>query len=299
MQKVIVTGGAGFIGSHLVNKLIEQDIKVIVLDNCSTGKQENINPKACFINTDITKLSSYFLKDETNIDVIFHLAAKTKVQESIQTPEYYNEVNTKGTLNMLMLAQRLKVKRFVFSSSSSVYGEAKTPTSETHPLNPLSPYALNKIIGEQYCKLYSDIYDLDTVSLRYFNVYGNRMSNEGAYKSIISVFKEQMLNNKPLTIYNDGEQRRDFIHVDDVVDANILVAKRKETKFKGNIYNVGSGKSYSINEIANIFGGKKQYKNKVLEPFETLAETAKIDLDLDFKPKDILKEWIENYLKNE
>ena len=295
MRKVIVTGGAGFIGSHLVNKLIEQEVKVIVLDDCSTGKYKNINPKACYINIDITTIDlNQFLNKETDIDVIFHLAAKTTVQESINKPEYYNNVNVKGTLNMLILANKLNVKRFIFSSSSSVYGDVKVPTSENHSLNPLSPYALNKLIGEQYCKLYSDIYNLDTVCLRYFNVYGDRMNNEG-YKLVFPIFKEQLLNNKSLTINNDGEQRRDFVHVSDVINANILVAKHK-SNFKGDIYNVGSGISYSINEIADMFGGKKQYGNKVIEPFETLAETAKIDLDLNFKPKDILKEWIKNYI---
>ena len=298
MWKVIVTGGAGFIGSHLVDKLIEQEIKVIVLDDCSTGKFENINPKACYINTDITTINPYeFLNKEIDVDAIFHLAAKTTVQESINKPEYYNNVNVKGTLNMLILANKLNVKRFIFSSSSSVYGDVKVPTSEDYSLNPLSPYALNKLIGEQYCKLYSDIYNLDTICLRYFNVYGDRMNNEG-YKLVFPIFKEQKINNKPLTINNDGEQRRDFIHVDDIVDANILVANHK-SNFNGDIYNVGSGINYSINEIADMFGGEKQYGNKVIEPFETLAEMAKIDLDLDWKPKSDLKKWIKNYLKNE
>ena len=295
MEKVIVTGGAGFIGSHLVDKLIEQGVKVIVLDDCSTGKFENINPKACYMNVDITTIDpNQFLSKETQINTIFHLAAKTTVQESINEPKYYNKVNVKGTLNMLMLANKLNIKRFVFSSSSSVYGDAKTPTSENHPLNPLSPYALNKLIGEQYCKLYSNIYNLDTVCLRYFNVYGDRMNNEG-YKLVFPIFKEQLLNNKSLTINNDGKQRRDFVHVSDVVDANILVAKHK-SNFKGDIYNVGNGKSYSINEIADMFGGEKQYGNKVIEPFETLAEIAKIDLDLDWRPKGDLKKWIKNYM---
>lgn len=294
MRKVIVTGGAGFIGSHLVDSLIKQNIKVIILDNCSTGKTKNINPKACYMNLDITTIDpKSLLNEETDIDTIFHLAAKTTVQESIDKPKYYNRINVGGTLNILELAKNLNVKRVIFSSSSSVYGNAKTPTSETHPLNPLSPYALNKLIGEQYCKLYSEVYNIDTVCLRYFNVYGDRMNNEG-YKLVFPIFKEQMLNNKPLTINNDGEQRRDFIHVNDIVRANILVAKHSNN-FKGDIYNVGNGENYSINEIADMFSGKKQYGNKVIEPFETLAEIAKIDLDLDFKPKDILKEWIKNY----
>ena len=296
MQKAIVTGGAGFIGSHLVDKLIEQGIEVTVLDNLSTGKKQNINPKAKFIECDIFE-NNYGDLDSLikGNDTVFHLAAKTTVQESIEKPSLYNNINVVGTLNVLQIAADMGVKRFIFSSSSSVYGNAKIPTSEDHLLNPMSPYALNKLIGEQYCKLYSEIYNIDTVCLRYFNVYGDRMNNEG-YKLVFPIFKEQILNNKSLTINNDGEQRRDFIHVDDIVRANILVAKHK-SNFKGNIYNVGNGKSYSINEIADMFGGKKQYGNKVIEPFETLACTAKIDLDLNFQPKKELKKWISTYIE--
>ena len=299
MQRVIVTGGAGFIGSHLVDKLIEQKIEVIVFDDLSTGKIENVNPKAKLIDQVTTYNQATFNKsDFEGVDTIFHLAASTSVQESIEQPLWYNQNNVNGLLNILTAAATIDtIKRVVFSSSSSVYGDAKSPTSENHSLNPISPYALSKLIGEQYCKLFSKIYDLDTVCLRYFNVYGDRMNNEG-YKLVFPIFKEQKVNNKPLTINNDGEQRRDFIHVDDIVDANILVANHK-SNFNGDIYNVGSGINYSINEIADMFGGEKQYGNKVIEPFETLAEMAKIDLDLDWKPKGDLKKWIKNYLKNE
>ena len=294
MQKAIVTGGAGFIGSHLVDKLIEQGVEVTILDNLSTGKKQNINPKAEFIDCDIFKDTYGDLIFLLNgADTVFHLAAKTTVQESIEKPSLYNDINVVGTLNLLEAAAAMKVKRFIFSSSSSVYGNAKVPTSEDHPLNPISPYALNKLIGEQYCKLYSEIYNIDTVCLRYFNVYGDRMNNEG-YKLVFPIFKEQILNNKPLTINNNGEQRRDFIHVNDVVRANILVAKHSNN-FNGDIYNVGNGKNYSINEIADMFGGEKQYGNQVIEPFETLAETAKIDLDLNFQPKKDLRQWISTY----
>ena len=294
MQKAIVTGGAGFIGSHLVDKLIEQGVEVTILDNLSTGKKQNINPKAKFIDCDIFKDTYGDLIFLLNgADTVFHLAAKTTVQESIEKPSLYNNINVVGTLNLLEAAAAMKVKRFIFSSSSSVYGNAKVPTSEDHPLNPISPYALNKLIGEQYCKLYSEIYNIDTVCLRYFNVYGDRMNNEG-YKLVFPIFKEQILNNKPLTINNNGEQRRDFIHVNDVVRANILVAKHSNN-FNGDIYNVGNGKNYSINEIADMFGGEKQYGNQVIEPFETLAETAKIDLDLNFQPKKDLRQWISTY----
>ncbi len=294
MQKVVVTGGAGFIGSHLVDELVKQGVEVTILDNLSTGKKQNINPKAEFIDCDIFKDTYGDLIFLLNgADTVFHLAAKTTVQESIEKPSLYNNINVIGTLNLLEAAAAMKVKRFIFSSSSSVYGNAKVPTSEDHPLNPISPYALNKLIGEQYCKLYSEIYNIDTVCLRYFNVYGDRMNNEG-YKLVFPIFKEQISNNKPLTINNDGEQRRDFIHVDDIVRANILVAKHS-SNFNGDIYNVGNGKNYSINEIADMFGGEKQYGNQVIEPFETLAETAKIDLDLNFQPKKDLKQWISTY----
>ena len=305
MQKAIVTGGAGFIGSHLVDKLIEQGIEVIILDDLSTGKEENINPEASFIRCDVSNLfpsdgHAYFpiYNLFTGVDTIFHLAAKTTVQESIEKPGLYNDINVKGIHNILWIALQCKIKRVIFSSSSSVYGDAKVPTSENHPLNPLSPYALNKLMGEQYCKLYSDIYDLDTVCLRYFNAYGDRMNNEGGYKLVMPIFKEQILNDKPLTINNDGEQRRDFVHVDDIVSANILVANHK-SNFKGNIYNIGSGISYSVNEIADMFGGKKVKGKDVLEPFETLSDTSKINLDLNWKAKGDLKKWIKKYLKNE
>ena len=297
MKKAIVTGGAGFVGSNLVDKLIDMGIEVTILDNLSTGKKENINPKATFIECDIAKASEvdllfYF----TGIDTVFHTAAKARVQPSIEDPLTFNEQNITGTLNVLLASHKAKVKRFIYSASSSAYGNAvQFPTPETHPTNPLSPYALNKLIGEQYCKLYSEIYNIDTVCLRYFNVYGDRMNNEG-YKLVFPIFKEQILDNKPLTINNDGEQRRDFIHVDDIVRANILVAKHKNN-FNGDIYNVGNGKSYSINEIADMFGGKKQYGNKVIEPFETLAETAKINLDLNFQTKKELKKWISTYIE--
>ena len=299
MRRVIVTGGAGFIGSHLVDKLVEQGIEVIVFDNLSTGNIDNLNPKAKFVEqVDLCSLGTYNSSDFDGVDTIFHLAASTSVQESINQPLIYNRNNINSVLNILTAASSMdSVKRVVFSSSSSVYGDAKTPTSENHSLNPLSPYALNKLMGEQYCKLFSSIYNLDTVCLRYFNVYGDRMNNDG-YKLVFPIFKEQILNDKPLTINNDGEQRRDFIHVDDVVNANILVAKHK-SNFNGDIYNVGSGTNYSVNEIADMFGGEKQYGNKVIEPFETLAEIAKIDLDLNWRPKGKLNEWIKNYLKNE
>jgi len=295
MQKAIVTGGAGFIGSHLVDKLIEQGVEVIVLDNLSTGKRENINPKATFYNIDISKLmlADYVLFE--GVDSVFHLAAMARVQPSIEEPIPYHNTNVTGIHNLLIASQKANVKRFIFSSSSSIYGNAKVPTSETHSKNPMSPYALHKLIGEQYCKLFSDLYDIDTVSLRYFNVYGDRMNLEGAYRLAIPIFATQIKEGKPCTINNDGEQLRDFTFVDDVIEANILAATSTKT-FNGDVYNVGNGDNISVNELVDMMGGEKSYGNKVIEPFETLADNSKIDLELGWKPKGNLKKWINNYI---
>ena len=291
MQKVIVTGGAGFIGSNLVDELIKQEIEVIVLDNLSTGKIENINPRAVFYECNISKMPmdtfKYLFED---VDTVFHLAATPQVQYSIENPLDNN--NLHSLINMLEVSKLIGAKRFVFSSSSAVYGNPKyTPIDENHPLNPLSPYALHKLIGEQYCKLYSDVYNLDTVSLRYFNVYGNRMPKEGAYKSVLSVFKEQY-NKQPFNIVNDGEQKRDFIHVNDIIQANLLAAN-STNNHKGDVFNVGTGQAYTVNEIANMFGGDKKYGEKRIEPKDSVAENAKIRLDLDWEPTGNLPKWIE------
>ena len=297
-KKAIVTGGAGFIGSNLVDKLIDMDVEVHIIDDLSTGFKKNINPKAIFHKIDISTLNPdlawYEFKDT---DVVFHLAALARVQPSIEDPIPFDKVNIGGTLRMLKLAHNLKVKRFVYSASSSCYGNAtKFPTPEEHPTNPLSPYGLQKYVGEQYCKMFSEVYGLDTVSLRYFNVYGERMSLEGAYKLAIPIFAKQMLDGKPLTINNDGKQRRDFTYVGDVVNANILTAIHPED-LKGEAFNIGNGDNYSVNELADMLGGEKSYGNKVIEPFQTLADNSKALLMLDWDPKGNLKEWIKKYKK--
>ena len=294
MQKVIVTGGAGFIGSNLVDELIKQEIEVIILDDLSTGKKENINPRAIFYECDVSNMDmNSFIYLFKGVDTIFHLAATPQVQYSIENPTDNN--NLHSLINMLEVSRLLKIKRFVFSSSSAVYGNPKyTPIDEHHPISPLSLYALHKLIGEQYCKLYSDVYDLDTVCLRHFNAYGNRMPKEGAYKSVISVFKEQYSQNQPLNIVNHGEQKRDFIHVNDIIQANILVANFTKNH-KGDIFNVGTGQAYTVNEIADMFGGNKKYGEKRIEPKNSIAENAKIMLDLDWEPKNKLKTWINTF----
>jgi len=297
-KKAIITGGAGFIGSNLVDKLIDMGVEVHIIDDLSTGFEKNINPKAIFHKIDISTLNPdlawYEFKDT---DVVFHLAALARVQPSIEDPIPFDKVNIGGTLRMLKLAHNLKVKRFVYSASSSCYGNAtKFPTPEEHSTNPLSPYGLQKYVGEQYCKMFSEVYGLDTVSLRYFNVYGERMSLEGAYKLAIPIFAKQMLDGKPLTINNDGKQRRDFTYVGDVVNANILTAIHPED-LKGEAFNIGNGDNYSVNELADMLGGEKSYGNKVIEPFQTLADNSKALLMLDWDPKGNLKEWIKKYKK--
>ena len=299
MKKAIVTGGAGFIGSNLTDELIKQGVEVTVLDDLSTGKKENINPKAIFIECNLATVSQTDLTSYINgADTIFHLAALARVQPSIENPLPYNDVNVTGTLNILFAAHQMGIKRVVYSASSSAYGETEIlPTPESAPTNPLSPYGLQKYVGEQYCKMFSEVYGLDTVSLRYFNVYGERMSLEGAYKLVIPIFADQMLKNKPLTITNDGNQRRDFTYVGDVVNANILAATNPED-LKGEVFNIGNGNNYSVNELADMLGGEKTYGEKRIEPFATLADNSKARKTLKWDPKGNLPTWIEGYKKH-
>ncbi len=296
MKKVVVTGGAGFIGSNLVDTLIDDDIDVIVIDNLSTGKIENVNKKAHFLKHDLSSIEVDILINILHdVDVVFHLAALARVQPSIEDPFPYHNANVNATLNLLYAAHKSKVKRVIYSASSSCYGDTlKIPQQEKDPTNPLSPYGLQKYIGEQYCRMFSYVYDLDTVSLRYFNVYGERMSLTGAYCLVTGIFARQMKQNKPLTITNDGKQRRDFTYVGDVVQANVLAARYSE-KLNGEVFNIGNGKNVSINEVADMFGGKKVYGEKRLEPFETLADNQKAKNVLKWEPKGDLSKWIKQY----
>ena len=299
MKKALVTGGAGFVGSNLVDKLINMGIEVVILDNLSTGTIDNINKKAKFICCDISIPKIDFLVETMkDVDVVFHTAASARVQPSIVDPISFNDVNVNGTLNILFAAHKAGVKRVVYSASSSAYGNAtKFPTPEEHSTNPLSPYGLQKYIGEQYCKMFSEVYGLDTVSLRYFNVYGERMLLEGAYCVVLGIFAKQMLEGKKLTVNNDGEQRRDFTYVGDVVEANCLAAIKDEN-FNGEVFNIGNGNNYSVNEVVEMFGGEKTKGKDVLEPFQSLADNSKAALMLDWDPKGDLPTWIKKYKKD-
>ena len=298
-MRALVTGGAGFIGSNLVDSLIEDGHEVIVFDNLSTGQQKNINPKAKFFLIDIAH-QSYFenktMKDiMSGVDVVFHTAAMARVQPSIDNPIDFNNVNVNGTLNMLKACVDYGVNRFVYSSSSSVYGDVEElPTPEEHKLNPMSPYALQKLIGEQYCKLFSEVYNLETVCLRYFNVYGDGMNLEGAYKLVIPIFTEQKLCGEPLTIRGDGEQRRDFTYVGDVVDANIR-AGFYEHPMWGEVFNIGNNDNRSVNDIANMIGGDTINVEPVIEPRETLADNSKAKKVLGWKTTMKIEDWVKTY----
>ena len=281
MSKIICTGSAGFIGSNLVDKLIELKHDVIVLDNLSTGKKENINSKARFINCDIKDseaIKPYF----KNIDYVFHLAARARVQPSIEDPVRAHNDNVNGTLNILWASKEANVKKVIFSSSSSVYGENYLPLLETFKPNPQSPYALQKYIGELYCRMFSSLYKLPTVCLRYFNVWGMRQSNEGAYALVIAKFLRQKKEGKPMTITGDGKQTRDFCHVSDVVNANILAMEKDIGN--GEVINIGGGNNVSVNKIAKLIGGEIKHIKSRLEPHDTLADIRKAKRLLGWSP---------------
>lgn len=292
MKKIIVTGGAGFIGSHIVDALINEGYEVNIVDNMSAGKEENINKNAIFHKVDIRdkeKLVPIF-KDA---EYVFHKAANPQVQYSIENPIETNNINVNGLLNVLEACRLNNVKRVIFASSSAIYGGQETmPIVESMQVNPLSPYGIQKYIGEAYMKLYAQIYGLETVCLRYFNVYGPRQSANGAYASVIPKFLEFKKDNTPLLITGDGEQLRDFVHISDVVTANIK-AMNSEKVGVGDIINIGSGLNYSVNYIASLVGGEIKYIPKRIEPKETKADIRKAKELLGWSPKVILENGIQ------
>jgi UDP-glucose 4-epimerase len=251
-MKLFVTGGAGFIGSHLADKLIELGHDVIVIDNLMLGKKKFINKKAKFFKVDIRDLRE-LKKIFKNAEAVFHLAADPRLPVSIEDPIGTHEINVTGTLNVLLAAKESGVKKVIFSSSCAVYGDQKLPIKEDSKLNPSSPYGLHKLMGENYCKLFSELFDLETVCLRYFNVFGPRKLATGSYPMVIPIFLRQRAEGKKLTIVGDGKQTRDYVHVSDVVEANIL-AWQSNVK-NGETINVGSGNQTSVNDIAEIIGG--------------------------------------------
>lgn len=299
-MKYVVTGGAGFIGSNLVDALIENGHDVHIIDNFSSGKKENCNPKARIHFYDISK--SKYLKKISEImngsDGVFHCAASARVQPSISEPIKYEINNTIGLINILKTAVDLNVRRFIYSASSSAYGPTdKLPSIEEDSVNPISPYASQKYYGEITCRMFSEVYDIETVSLRYFNVFGERQNLGGAYATVIGIFLDQLSKNIPLTVNGDGKQRRDFTYVGDVVNANILACNSPNVG-KGEVINIGSGKNISIYTVAKMLSNSIEFKKALKEPFANLASIEKAKKLLDWEPQTSLESWIERN-KNE
>ncbi len=305
-KKVVVTGGLGFIGSHLVERFYENN-EVVIVDDQSSGIIGNIKHlDLTKIDTILGSINSINLNEVFDgCDYVFHLAAITSVPQSVDDPLNSNEVNITGTLKVLEAAKNCGVKKLVFSSSSAVYGETELlPISEANPINPLSPYAITKAAGEMYCNVYSEIYDLPTISLRYFNVFGPRQDPKSQYAAVIPIFIDKILKNESPVIYGDGEQTRDFVSVKKVVDANILAAQSEET----GLFNIGLGKSTTINELFEIV---KDSIGKNIEPLYEKKRAGEIKhsvsdiskaMSIGYSPKsdfkDTLKETVDNIANN-
>lgn len=258
-KKVLVAGGAGFIGSHLVQHLVNANAQVRVLDNLSTGWIENLKNVRSFIQFQEASITNFdaCLEATDQFDIIFHCAAQTSVPQSIEDPLFCFQTNIAGTYNLLEAARQNKVKRVIFSSSSAVYGQQQKVCHEDLACNPTSPYGYSKYMGELLCKQYALFFNLETVSLRYFNVYGPRQSTKGPYAAARAVFQECMQQNKPIILYGDGMQRRDFVPVQRVVEANLRVGMLPANRVSGQSFNVASGNSMSLLELIESL--KKEY----------------------------------------
>ncbi|OGZ42246.1 MAG: hypothetical protein A3C80_01455 [Candidatus Ryanbacteria bacterium RIFCSPHIGHO2_02_FULL_45_43] len=299
-MKCVVTGGAGFIGSHLADALVERGHEVHIIDNLHSGKKEHVHKDAVLHIIDIRDLEKIrkVFKDLGAVKCVFHLATLPRVPFSIEHPIETNAVNVDGALNMLVASKDAGAEKFVYSASSSAYGDQNTlPLTEDMRVNPKSPYGLQKYIGELYCKIFYEVYGLPTVSLRYFNVYGPRYNPEGDYALVIGKFIKQKRQGKPLTITGDGSQTRDFTHVSDVVQANIL-AMESDKVGKGDVINIGGGSNTSINALASLIGGPVQYIEARLESKDTLADIKKAKELLGWEPKMQFEEGIRTLLRN-
>ena len=291
----LVTGGAGFIGSNLVDYLIEQGHEVICVDNESAECNDKFywNDKACNIIGDITDYD--FIKNcFKDVDYVFHLAAESRLQPAIKNPIEAVYKNCVGTTTILQCAREAGVKRFIYSSTSSGYGFNPSPNVETQPDDCLNPYSASKVAAEKFCKMYSDLYGLETVVLRYFNVFGERSPRRGQYTPVIGIFDRQRLSGEALTIVGDGTQRRDFIYVGDVVKANLIAAEATlDKKYFGQVFNIGSGINYSVQEIADAISDNQTYIPKRDGEMETTwSNIEKASEILGWKPEVDVLEWI-------
>ncbi len=299
MKKIIITGGCGFIGSHLAEKLSNLGISVTILDNLSTGRIENIKNfknKIQFYKVDISnkkQISKYF----KNVDIVFHCAALADIVPSIENPDLYFKSNVVGTQNIASLCVENKVKKIIYTASSSCYGIAKkTPTKENAKIDPKYPYALTKYLGEEILIHWSKLFNINLISLRLFNVYGPRSRTSGTYGAMFGTFLAQKISGSPLTIVGSGKQSRDFTYVSDVIDAMIKASK---SKIKFGVFNVGSGRTISVNYIVKLIGGKTvKIPKRPGEPFITYANITKINKILNWKPRIRIEKGIEILIKN-
>ncbi len=296
MTKSIVTGGAGFIGSHVVDLLLGDGHKVIVIDNESSDAHDNFywNDKSENHILDICNYDAIEPLFE-GVDFVFHLAAEARIMNTIENPRKAVEVNTLGTCNILQAAKIHGVKRVMYSSTSAAYGLINEPPHvETMPVDSLNPYTASKVAGEELCKMYSKLFGVETVIFRYFNVYGERCPKKGQYAPVIGVFQRQMAEGRDMTIVGDGLQSRDFVHVKDVANANIKAALCENKDVVGSIFNIGTGSKYSVLDIAKMLGGK--YVHISARPGEaqvTLADITKARNMLQWDSTIKLEDWIE------
>lgn len=306
-MKCIVTGGCGFIGSHLVDRLINDGHNVIVIDNLSSISNEKFyfNHNAQYYNYDIRDYNeiSYLFN---GIDWVFHLAAESRIQPIIDNPQLAVDVNVLGTCNVLEAARKHNVKRVMYSSTSAAYGLKNTPPlHESMPTDCLNPYSYSKVCGEQLCEMYYKMWGLETVIFRYFNVYGERQPIKGQYAPVVGLFIEQIKRGEPMTIVGDGNQRRDFVHVLDIVQANILAAKTSNPIF-GTVINVGTGTNTSVNELAAMITKNMEQRGytvlpqvhipeRVGEARETLANNTKLKTTLGWTQSITIDEWLSKY----
>ncbi len=301
MKKVLVTGGAGFIGSHIVDRLVNEGYKVIVIDNESAETNDIFyhNSKAEYHKISI---EDYDLIEPLfkGVEYVFHLAAIARIQLTMYRPEMAVSVNYNGTHNVLRASKKHNIKKVIYSSTSSAYGlKNPIPLKETMPKDCLNPYSVTKTGGEDLCLLYNNVYNLPTVIFRYFNVYGDRQPTKGQYAPLIGLFARQILEGNKMTVVGDGLQTRDYTNVLDVVEANILAATSENVNINGEIFNLGCGENYSVLDIAEML--KSNYYVYIPprpgEARHTLADITKAKQMLNWTPKIDLKEWMVNYKK--
>lgn len=292
MAKIIVTGGAGFIGSHLVDALVGRGDEIHVIDNYSAGKREDrINKRATYHELDVRSTDA-IQEVMKGAEVVFHTAAVPRVPYSIEHPVETTDNNITGTVSVFNAASKASVRRVVYSSTGSAYGNQETmPLTETMESAPIHPYGLQKYVGELFAKMWSDIYTLETVCLRYFNVYGSRLDPNGPYALAIGRFLLARQTGEPITIFGDGTVTRDFTHVSDVVRANLLAAESGKVG-KGEVINVGAGRNVTIQFLADMFGGKIQYGPPRIEAHDALADIRKAKELLGWEPTIQLEEGI-------